>query len=74
MSWGKPWTTEENELIERMIAEGASVARVKERLHNRTFRAVENQIHRLGLRLSHSGGTHFSSPIMAERIIKREKP
>jgi hypothetical protein len=75
MSRGKPWTTEENELIERMIAEGASVAGVKERLPNRTFRAVENQIHRLDLRLGHSGGDSkkiLFPEISADKMIERE--
>jgi len=75
VSRGKPWTTEENELIERMVVEGAPVAKIKEMLPNRTFRAVENQIHRLGLRLGHSGGDSnkfLFSEISAGKVIERE--
>jgi len=75
ISRGKPWTTEENELIKRMVMEGVSIAEIKERLPNRTFRAVENQIHRLGLSLGHCGGDSkkiLFPEIAADKMIERE--
>ena len=75
MARGRPWIGEENELIERMVREGVAIADIKERLPNRTFRAVENQIHRLGLRLGHSGGDSkkiFFPEISADKMIERE--
>jgi len=75
ISRGKTWTTEENELIKRMVREGISIAEIKERLPNRPFRAVENQIHRLGLRPGHSGGDSnkiLFPEIAADKMIERE--
>jgi len=56
-----------------MIEEGASIPEVAEKLPDRTYRAVEMQVSRLGLK--HCGVTKnfFLPEIPAERMIEREE-
>jgi len=56
-----------------MIEEGASIPEVAEKLPDRTYRAVEMQASRLGLK--HCGDTKkiFFQEIPAERMIEREE-
>ena len=71
----KPWAPEENDLIERMVEEGASIAVIAENLPGRTPGAVEQQIRRLGLKkaVCVSEKKFSFEEIRAERVIEREE-
>jgi len=74
MPRGRRWTPEEEELIAKLHAEGASVEEIAKKLPpGRTVRAVDKQIGRLGLRGdSQTMKKSYCQTIEGDEIMSRE--
>jgi len=71
---GKPWTSEENVTVKRMIEEGASIDEIFSALHGRTAGAVERQVGRLGLGQKFARAEEISLPKIEDaEILSREE-
>jgi len=71
---GKPWTSEENATVKRMIEEGASIDEIFSALHGRTAGAIERQVGRLGLGQKFARAEEFSLPKIEDaEILSREE-
>jgi len=76
MARGRRWTDEENKLIAKMYAEGASVEEIAEKLPpDRSVIATRNQIARLGLRrgIDAPMKKFFGAPIECSEVLTREE-